>query len=261
MSSTIRWNATSQNQSHFLNHNKYAKLQLQSILNGFTEPNTDVFFMTSTNDVDLFYPVLVDDVDTSWTSFQDAMSKMLYNSVFNHPLTAIPVCGSTATFDKVVHEELCIRWYLMASTSPVFRISSEDRFPNSLNTLTAKNLAEKAIDIRYKLQYYFYWILKTGEPLTRPMFYEFPTDNNTFPLNYQYMIGDSILVAHPTLPDQSSIKVYLPEAVGIWYEIWGGTPYTENWIELSVVESDWIGFVPEGKIVPLVDVSTIFSIE
>lgn len=255
MSSTIPWNATSHNQTHFSNHNKYGRSQLEAIVSGFTTTSDDRFIMSATNDVDLFYPVVVENLNTSWTNFQDAISKMLYNSVFNHPLIGIPVCGSTATFDKVTHEQLCIRWYLMASTSPFFRISSESRFPNSLNTLTATNLALRAIDIRYQLQYYYHWVLKTGEPLTRPMFYEFPTDNNTYGLNTQYMVGDSILVAHPTLPDQTSLKIYLPG--GIWYEIWGGTPYYGSWIELSVVESDWIGFVPEGKIVPLVDVSII----
>lgn len=90
----------------------------------------------------------------------------------------------------------------------------------------------------------------------RPMFYDFYDDNETLVLDRQYMVGPDLLVAHPVVPDASSIRIYLPPNVGTWYEFWGGAPYTElGSLRWSVVETDWINFIKGGSILPLRNVS------
>ncbi|KAL4980856.1 glycosyl hydrolases family 31-domain-containing protein [Aspergillus desertorum] len=50
---------------------------------------------------------------------------------------------------------------------------------------------------------------RTGTPLMRPMFVEFPDDLNTYPLDTQYMFGSNLLVA-PVFSDEGVVTFYVP---------------------------------------------------
>ncbi|KAJ3627954.1 hypothetical protein MTP99_015288 [Tenebrio molitor] len=258
MSLTLPWNVTSDDRLQILDHNDYGALQVENVVSIFGQ---DSFIMTASHNADTLQPVMIQNVTISWVNFKNAIASTLYNSIFGHPLVGFPVCGSTRNFTESSHDSLCMRWYLMASTSPIFRISSDTprRDPEAFLSQTVTNTALDAITLRYKLRYYFYTILNSGEPLMRPMFYDFPNDNNTFNLVEQYAVGD-ILVKHPTLPSQTQLKIYLPKSVKVWYEFWGGDAYdlsstNETEITLTIAETDWIAFIPEGTIIPLVDES------
>ncbi|KAL2814201.1 glycosyl hydrolases family 31-domain-containing protein [Aspergillus cavernicola] len=60
---------------------------------------------------------------------------------------------------------------------------------------------------------------RTGTPLMRPMFVEFPEDLNTYPLDTQYMFGSNLLVA-PVFSDSGSVTFYVPrtpeDSQGSW---------------------------------------------
>ncbi|KAL4987639.1 glycosyl hydrolases family 31-domain-containing protein [Aspergillus falconensis] len=81
---------------------------------------------------------------------------------------------------------------------------------------------------------------RTGTPLMRPMFLEFPDDLNTYPLDTQYMFGSNLLIA-PVFSDEGVVTFYVPRPLegegrrGHWiswfdhgkkYE--GGRWYTET---------------------------------
>ncbi|KAL4735191.1 glycosyl hydrolases family 31-domain-containing protein [Aspergillus similis] len=81
---------------------------------------------------------------------------------------------------------------------------------------------------------------RSGTPLMRPMFVEFPEDLNTYSLDTQYMFGSNLLVA-PVFSDEGIVTFYVPrtpeeeEGRGRWiswfdhgkkYE--GGRWYTET---------------------------------
>jgi len=55
-----------------------------------------------------------------------------------------------------------------------------------------------------------------GIPMMRPMFVEFPGDRACEPLDRQYMLGDSLLVA-PVFKESGEVEYYLPE--GKWYQL------------------------------------------
>lgn len=55
-----------------------------------------------------------------------------------------------------------------------------------------------------------------GTPMMRPMFVEFPKDRACEPLDKQYMLGDSLLVA-PVFKENGEVEYYLPE--GRWYNV------------------------------------------
>ncbi|KAL4927002.1 putative sugar hydrolase [Aspergillus undulatus] len=63
---------------------------------------------------------------------------------------------------------------------------------------------------------------RTGTPLMRPMFVEFPNDLNTWTLDTQYMFGSNLLVA-PVFNDEGTVTFYVPnvssdedEGAGHW---------------------------------------------
>lgn len=214
--------------------------------------------MTASFDYGISQAAIVQNVDASWTNFHHVMRQALYHSLLGGPLISIPVCGSLNDYNATTHEALCIRWYLMAATMPIFRISSDfpRRDPASLGTGYARRIALNAISRRQQLLMYFHTVLSSGEPLVRPMFYDFYMDNETIVLDQQYMVGSSLLVAQPVLPDVTLIRIYLPPSVGVWYEFWGGRNHTElGWMQLGIVETDWIMFIAGGSMVPLRNVS------
>jgi alpha-D-xyloside xylohydrolase len=95
-------------------------------------------------------------------------------------------------------------------------------------------------------KYYF-----EGIPPFRALVMDYPTDENTYNIDNEYMMGDSILVA-PVVEGESSREVYLPE--GSWYDFWsnkkyeGGKNYTiEASLEIIPV------FIKDGSILPLAE--------
>ncbi len=64
---------------------------------------------------------------------------------------------------------------------------------------------------------------KTGIPMMRAMFVDYPNDRVCLNLDKQYMFGDSLLVA-PVFNDQSTAEFYLPD--GEWTDIITGKKYT-----------------------------------
>ena len=63
-----------------------------------------------------------------------------------------------------------------------------------------------------------------GTPLVRPMFYQFPQDNQTYEITEQFMIGDAIMVCPVTTQSDGSnsvaVTIYFPQ--GTWYDYYTG---------------------------------------
>ncbi|XP_017774708.1 PREDICTED: lysosomal alpha-glucosidase-like [Nicrophorus vespilloides] len=239
LTKTLPWNIlNSKKEKHYVVHNDYALDQLKSA-------DEKDFVLLSSPDDESRSLGFIENVPTTWGSFKEMMVRNLFYGFFVNPLISTPVCGTNHTFDD---DTLCFRWYMMSATMPIIR--SSDLWPNKLGH--GKIIAENALKIRESLIPYFWMFLDNDEPLARPMFYDFPDDNATFPLDEQYMLGDKLLVGQIVLPDVFIKNVYLPMVDGGWFEFWGGINYPDSgWINFPVVESDWIMFIKSGSIVPL----------
>lgn len=209
-------------------------------------------------------PIVQDNIDISWSNMKTYLDNVLLNSVSGNHFVSVPICGTTENYDKILQEQLCLRWYLIAGTMPLFRVSSvpEYRDPENLNTLFTTNIVLDVIEKRNQLLPYYYEILDKGEPLVRPMWYDFYNEEETLLLDEQYMIGDKILVAHPFTAGRDKLRVYLPISVGVWYELWGGlvcdVRETDGWIDFVALQTDWVSFVAQGTVLGL-KVSAFFK--
>jgi len=79
-------------------------------------------------------------------------------------------------------------------------------------------MARDVLSLRYSLLPYLYTQFANahiyGDPVVRPMFYEFPTDKRVLSLRQQFMWGSSLLII-PTLNPNYAMG-YFPH--GYWYE-------------------------------------------
>lgn len=80
---------------------------------------------------------------------------------------------------------------------------------------TVTEAAKNAISTRYRLLDYIYTHLhtqsETGVPLLSPLFFQYPHDANTFPIDLQFFFGDSLLVSPVTEENSTDVSIYLPK--------------------------------------------------
>jgi alpha-glucosidase (family GH31 glycosyl hydrolase) len=118
------------------------------------------------------------------------------------------------------------------------------------------------VNLRYRLLPYYYscaWTAyKTGIPIIRPIFMEFPQDAAAWTIQDQVMIGDAIMLAPVVTAGAQTRMVYLPN--GEWYDYWkkkkydGGKHHTVdaplNKVPLFVKSGSILSIGPEMAFIP-----------
>ncbi|WP_263359354.1 glycoside hydrolase family 31 protein [Acidicapsa ligni] len=136
------------------------------------------------------------------------------------------------------YPELYTRWFEYATFLPIMRAHGS-RLTNEVWSYgkQAEPILEKYLKLRYQILPYLYsaeyktW--KTGAPIMRALFMDFPNDPNVADLRDEYMLGPSFLVAPISDQGATSRKVYLPESSD-WFNYWtnervkGGQTITVN---------------------------------
>ena len=84
-----------------------------------------------------------------------------------------------------------------------------------------------------------------GYPVMRPMFFDFPGDENCYTLGEQYMFGSEILFAPIVNRGQTEKTVYLPE--GEWVFTKDKTVYTKGFHKVKAEIDEFIAFVRKGS--------------
>ena len=154
--------------------------------------------------------------------------------------------------------ELYSRWMQAATLSPFMRShtvhDTPDQEPWSFGEETERRSRE-ALERRYSLMPYLYSELhhthRSGVPMYRPMWLEFPGDEMCYDNQYQhqFMYGPSLLAAPVIREGQRFQKVYLPE--GDWYEVETGALHAGGrtvLVEAGLDSSPL--FYRQGSIVP-----------
>jgi len=158
-------------------------------------------------------------------------------------LAGITFCGADiGGFFGNPDADLMIRWYQAAVFQPFFRshahIDTKRREPWVFGEEKMAFMRE-AIKARYALLPLWYTLfyqleMETGTPPMRPLFYEFPEDANTYPIDNAHMVGDALLVTPVTQPNVQSWDVYLPGGGALWYEFKSGRQESRSGQTISV---------------------------
>lgn len=127
--------------------------------------------------------------------------------------------------------ELLVRWYQAGAFQPFFRghahIDTKRREPWLFGEpYTA--LIRDAIRSRYMYLPYVYTAFHaasiSGSPVMRPLWFNYPSEVETFKLEDEYLLGNDLLVSPVTSPGQDSTRIYLP-GTQPWYDIKTGRSF------------------------------------
>lgn len=152
--------------------------------------------------------------------------------ICNLSLCGMAMCGSDiGGFGSDVTPELLVRFYQAAVFAPFFRnhsaVGTRRQEPWLFDEKT-RDAVRKTVCLRYRFIPYIYDLARecerTGEPIVRPLVYEYPHDKMVRNICDEYLLGKFVLVAPVTVPGKFAREVYLPE--GEWYDYETNEKYT-----------------------------------
>lgn len=197
------------------------------------------------------------DVNSTFESLRDQVAAGLNMGLAGIPWWNTDIGGfMTDDVNDTAFHELLIRWFEYAVFTPILRMHG-DRGPHNIEPLSdldwgggylytgqpnemwsygeeVYKVLKKHLDLRLDMKPYLESLMeeasKTGAPLLRAMFYEFPQDEVCWKLEDQYMFGSRYLVAPVLEAGMRERQVYLPE--GSWKNIHGNDEAVQggHWI-------------------------------
>lgn len=154
-------------------------------------------------------------------------------------------------------KELLMRWEELSAFNSVFRTHEglnpgiSAQFDTDAETLA--HFARMA-KVYKALAFYRKQLVeeaaRTGHPVVRHPFLEYPDDPNTYGLRYQFMYGREFMVAPVLDPGAKSVDVYLPK--GDWTNLWTGESVSfarGQWIEVAAPLGKPAAFYKQGSAV------------
>ncbi|TFK24629.1 alpha-glucosidase [Coprinopsis marcescibilis] len=191
---------------------------------------------------------------SSWEHYRNSIAQMLnFASIYGVPLVGSDVCG----FVGDTTEDLCSRWALLGAFNPFFRNHNGDSSISQEFYVWPKTTeaAKAAIGIRYRLLDYLYTGLhtshKTGSAVLSPLWFKYPKDTTTYPIDLQFFYGSSLLVSPVTEEGSNTVRYYLPRDT--WYNFNNLAPVrSTGWItENDVTHTQIPLHIKGGSILPL----------
>ncbi|XP_054648426.1 neutral alpha-glucosidase AB isoform X2 [Dunckerocampus dactyliophorus] len=142
-------------------------------------------------------------------------------------LVGIAFCGAdVGGFFKSPSSELLVRWYQTGAYQPFFRAHAHLDTPRREPWLFGPEntaLIREAVRQRYTLLPYwyqqFYHTYRTGHPVMRPLWVEYPQDPATYALDDAFLIGGDLLVHPVTEEGATGVTAYLPGKEEVWFDV------------------------------------------
>ncbi len=124
-------------------------------------------------------------------------------------------------------QELLFRWAELNAFTTIYRTheglrpkENEQVYGNQQNV----DFFAKMGQLHYAMKPYFKHLVSEaslkGYPVVRHLYLHYPNDKNTYNLQYQFLLGDAILVLPVLHENKETVKGYFPE--GKWQSIWTG---------------------------------------
>ncbi len=214
--------------THSRYHNVFGMQMARSTFEGVKKlaPEKRPFVLTRAGfaGVQRFSAVWTGDNYASWDHLAMSIPMLTNMSVSGVPFVGCDVGG----FNDRPSGELYTRWLQAAALTPFLRSHSVGWAGNKEpweygEDFTAIN--RSTVELRYKFLPYLYTLFReqerSGSPVMRPLWFEFPADKKTYLISDEYMLGGDVLVAPVVKEGLRKRDVYFP-AGAVWINWWTG---------------------------------------
>lgn len=212
------------NLEHAEVHNVYALLMAQATQEAFERfsPGRRGFLVTRAgfSGIQRYAAVWTGDNSSWWEHLHAAVTTCLGLGLSGVPFVGTDVGGFLGDSTG----ELLVRWTQLGAFMPFFRnhaaVGTRPQEPWAFGP-EYERIARAYIGLRYRLMPYVYTLFReaseTGLPLMRPLFMEYPGDEEAVRVSDEFLFGRDILVAPVYEHDVRHRAVYLPE--GTWIQV------------------------------------------
>ncbi len=243
--------------THRRYHNVYGMQMARAAFEGVKalDPERRPFVLTRAGfaGVQRYAAVWTGDNVSSWEHLALTIPMLANMSVSGIPFVGADVGG----FQDMPSGELYTRWLQAAALTPFLRSHSVGWVGNKEpwefgDEFTRINRA--TIELRYKFLPYIYTLFReherSGAPVMRPLWYEFPNDKQTYLNSDEFMLGGDILVAPVVKEGMRTRGVYLPVGAE-WVDWWTGVKLESGKMHYLETPLDRLPiFIRSGSIVP-----------
>ena len=189
------------------------------------------------------------DIHSTFASLRNQLCAGLNMAVAGIPWWTTDIGGFFgANIHDEKYHECFVRWFEYGTFCPVMRLhgyrmpyqpqcgttggaSCVSGAPNEIWSYgdTVYEICRKYIGLRERMRPYTRRLMEaaheTGDPVMRPLFYEFPEDARAWEIEDEYLYGPELLVAPVLYEGMDEREVYLP-AGAEWTNVWTGEKLT-----------------------------------
>jgi alpha-glucosidase len=169
----------------------------------------------------------------SWNQMRISTPQLLNLGLSGQPFVGDDIGG----FRGSPTPDLLTRWLELGAFNPIYRDHAEKSTADKepwVHGPEHEAIRKHYIETRYQLMPYLYSLAeeasRTGLPMMRPVFLEFPKDSDQhldkLQFNSEFMFGRSLLIAPQINEAIDAYNVGLP--TGVWYDYWSGIQIQEG---------------------------------
>jgi alpha-glucosidase (family GH31 glycosyl hydrolase) len=158
------------------------------------------------------------DKDSTWDGLRAAAHQALAISTIGYPFTEMDMIGGSDGSDPPTSpiKPVLVRWAQAEALTPLMMGSVN---PTRYDQQTI-DLYRDAIHLHERLWPYLmqqvHRAVASGEPIMKPIFFNYPSDQKSYRINDEWLFGDSLLAA-PVLSDVTARSIHVP--AGTWYDV------------------------------------------
>jgi alpha-glucosidase len=243
--------------THLRYHNVYGMQMTRATFEGVRKlaPEKRPFVLTRAGfaGVQRYSAVWTGDNYAGWEHLALTIPMLANMSVSGVPFVGADVGG----FNDMPSGELYARWLQAAALTPFFRSHSVGWVGNKEpweygEEFTGINRA--TVELRYQFLPYLYTLFReherSGAPVMRPLWYEYPGDKQTYLISDEFMVGSDVLVAPVVKEGMTTRGIYLPVGAE-WVDWWTGEKLESGKMHYLKTPLDRLPiFVRVGAVIP-----------
>jgi len=219
----MRFDRDGANHPHERYHNQYALLMAMATHEGMrrAHPTLRPFILSRAGfaGIQRYAAQWLGDNVSDWDHLKMSVPMAMGMGICGQPFVGADIPGFSASPTP----ELAVRWMQYGALTPFCRCHNEagerDQYPWSFGPGVEKRF-RAALELRYRLLPYLYSTFvsasETGDPIQRPLVYDFQDDPHARETEDAYLLGEALLVAPVLGPGQTARHVYLPQ--GTWID-------------------------------------------